>query len=102
MPDKIRQAKIYGYNNPFTLMNDEYENGKSTSQVGKMLKMDRCAIRYHLVRMGVKMRPQGGPNNSNCQTKVDQFSIICLKCQCKFMATSFSSLILQLKQHKCG
>lgn len=60
--DRIKLANNHGYCTVSEAIKELYEAGFSVRQIAPLLEYDSDAIRIHLGRMGVKMRPKGGSN----------------------------------------
>lgn len=58
--DKLAVAQSLGYKHPDELVIAEYAKLQSMRLTAAILGMTGCALKSHLVRLGVRIRPRGG------------------------------------------
>jgi len=58
--DKLRLAHEYGYDHISEAIVGLYDKHKSLDIVGGKFDMSGPAVRYHLLKLGVKLNPKGG------------------------------------------
>lgn len=70
--DSIEQKKKYILKN--------YRRGLSLNEIGDIIEQSPYTVRYHLVQMGEKLRPQGGSNRM-ASKKPNEYKLVTRVCE---------------------